>query len=150
MKNRTYPKEYNNAEFVDDAVAPDGQYGPRVALDFLVYYDKNREPVKLGRVFGKKLTPKSKLWEALSALGAKLEFGKPFDTKTLIGAFCRVMVEDYTDDSDGKTVSGIQKIKEPNGDTAGFIASVKANMRKSETKAVEPDPVPIETIENLN
>ncbi len=128
------PEGIHHATFVGDAPAPDGQYGPRVALDFVVFFDNDKEPVKMGRVFGAKLTPKSQLWEAFTALGAKLEFGKSFDAKSLLGNPCRVVVEDYKDDNTGKTVSGIQKVKEPNADTTTFIAQHKLNQKDKTAK----------------
>ena len=146
------PEGLHHAVYIGDSDAPDGQYGPRVALDFLVYYDPERAPVKIGRIFGRKLTPKSKLWEAFTALGARLEMGKPFDAKALIGKPCRVMVEDYTDDNDGRTVSGIQKVKEPDKNTETFIVGIKEHLESGNTKRGTHgrSPITLETIEDLN
>ena len=81
------PEGIHHAEFVGVTDTPDGQYGPRVALDFVVHYSKTEKPAKIGRVLGKKLTPKAKLWEAFEALGGKPEVGKTFDTNALLGNF---------------------------------------------------------------
>lgn len=114
----------HHAEFIGAVDAPDGQYGKRVALDFIVYFDKNKDPVKIGKIFGKKLTPKSKLWEALTLLGGNLEVGKEFDTKSILGNFCRVVVEDYKNKME-KIVSGVSKIKSLDGNTESFIKKNK-------------------------
>jgi hypothetical protein len=110
----------HHAVFLNISDAPDGKFGARVALDFAVYYSKTQRPVKIGRVFGKKLTPKSQLWEALEAIGADIEVGKEIDINTLVGRKCRVMIEDYKD-NEGKTVSGISKVKSMGEDTQEFI-----------------------------
>jgi len=127
------------AELFAVSDTPDGQYGPRVALDFWVYHSKKERPVKIGRIFGKKLSPKSKLWEALTALGAKLEVGKKIDTDKMLGRFCRVVVEDYTD-NDGNIVSGIMRVKAADDETEKFIAEVKNKLiegKKDESVTVE-------------
>jgi len=90
----------------------------------MVYYDKTKKPVKLGRIFQKRLSPKAKLWEALMALGAKPEVGKKIDTEALKGNPCRVTIEDYTD-NEGNTVSGITKVKEPDTESSSVIAEIK-------------------------
>ena len=74
------PEGIHHAELVGISDAPDGQYGPRVALDFRVYYSKTEQPVQIGRVFGKKLTPKSKLWEAFEALRTDIKVGAKIET----------------------------------------------------------------------
>jgi len=114
----------HHAEFINSVDAPDGKYGERVALDFKVYHSKTEPPVKIGRVYGKKLTPRSQLWEAFVAIGLDFEVGAEIETDTLIGNKCRVMVEDYKDNN-GKVVSGITKIKSFGEDTASFIDEVK-------------------------
>ena len=119
----------HHAELIDISDAPDGQYGPRVALDFQVYYSKKEGPAKIGRIYGKRLTPKAKLWEAFVALGGKPEVGKGFNTDELLGNPCRVMVEDY-EDNDGKTVSGITKVKVPSGETTTYIAEAKQQLKQ--------------------
>jgi hypothetical protein len=119
----------HHAEFISISDAPDGKFGARIALDFVVYYSKTEKPVKIGRVFGKKLTPKAQLWEALESIGAKLEVGKEFDVSTLIGNRCRVMIEDYKS-NEGKVVSGITKIKTPGEDTDAFIEDAKINFEQ--------------------
>jgi len=136
------PEGIHHAELVAISDAPDGQYGPRVALDFLVYYSKKEKPAKIGRVFGKKLTPKSKLWEAFEALGGRLKVGDNFDTNGLMGKPCRVMVEDYQD-NDGKTVSGINRVKAADENTVDFIFNTKEVLKKTNT--VE-GPVPVENL----
>ena len=138
------PEGIHNAELVAVQPAPDGQYGPRVALDFNVYYSKKEGPARIGRVFGKKLTPKSMLWEALNALGAKLSVGDKVDTDSLLQNPCRVVVEDYTD-NDGNTVSGISKVKAPDDKTAAYLTDAKQQLRKIK-EGVEHDPVPVEEI----
>ena len=127
------PEGLHHAEFINISDAPDGKFGARIALDFVVYHSKTKKPVKIGRVFGKKLTPKAKLWEALESIGAKLEFGKEFDVNTLLGNQCRVMVEDYKD-NEGKLVSGISKVKTPGEDTQNFIEKTKSNMLEQPPK----------------
>jgi len=139
------PEGIHHAELISINDAPDGQYGPRIALDFQVYYSKKEGPAKIGRVFGKKLTPKSKLWEAMEALGGKPEVGKDFDMDSLLGNPCRVMVEDYEDNNDGKTVSGINKVKEPNEKTAEYLSEAKEKL-KSVKDGADNDPVPVEQI----
>jgi len=114
----------HHAELVEISDAPDGKYGARVALDFVVFYNKNEKPVKIGRIFGKILTPKSHLWGASEALGGKPEVGKKFNMDTLLGNPCRVMVEDY-EDGDGKTVSGISKVKAPDENTVEYLSEAK-------------------------
>jgi hypothetical protein len=121
------PEGLHNAEFVEVRDAPDGKFGARIALDFAVYHSKTQEPVIIGRIFGKKLTPKSQLWIALESIGANLELGKEFDIDTLLGNKCRVMVEDYKD-NEGKSVSGITKVKPPGEDTQDFIEKIKHNL----------------------
>jgi len=133
------------AELFAVSDTPDGQYGPRVALDFWVYYGKKERPVKIGRIFGKKLSPKSKLWEALTALGAELEVGKKVDTNELLGRFCRVVVEDYID-NDGNTVSGITKVKEADDETGKFIVEVKEKY-KEDKEENKPVSVTVEEVE---
>lgn len=131
------PEGLHHAEFISVNNAPDGKFGARVALDFNVYYSKDKEPVKIGRVFGKKLTPKSQLWEALESIGASLELDKELDTDSLTGNMCRVMVEDYKD-NEGRTVSGISKVKIAAEDTQIFIEETKkavaSNLTKPETE----------------
>jgi len=123
------PEGIHNAELVDIKDTSDGQYGPRVILDFEIYYSKNEGPAKIGRFLGKKLTPKAKLWEAFVSLGGKPEVGKPFSTDDLLGNPCRVMVEDY-EDNDGKTVTGITKVKAPDESTVEYIAEAKQKLQK--------------------
>jgi len=131
----------HHAVFLNINDAPDGKFGARVALDFAVYYSKTQRPVKIGRVFGKKLTPKSQLWEALEAIGADIEVGKEIDINTLVGRKCRVMIEDYKD-NEGKTVSGISKVKSMGEDTQEFILqtdeylSLLDEPAKEETKEI--------------
>jgi len=138
------PEGIHHAELIAVQDTPDGQYGPRVALDFNVYYSMKEGPAKIGRVFGKKLTPKSKLWEAFEALGMKPEVGKSFDTDNLTGNPCRVMVEDY-EDNEGKTVSGISKVKAPDEKTAEHISEAKEKLKKIKESA-DNDPVPVEQL----
>jgi hypothetical protein len=114
------PEGLHHAVFLNIKDAPDGKFGARVALDFAVYYSKNQKPVTIGRVFGKKLTPKSQLWDALEAIGADIEVGKEIDINSLVGRKCRVMIEDYKD-NEGKLVSGISKVKSMGEDTHDFI-----------------------------
>jgi len=138
------PEGIHHAELIAVQDTPDGQYGPRVALDFNVYYSMKEGPAKIGRVFGKKLTPKSKLWEAFEALGMKPEVGKSFDTDKILGSSCRVVVEDYRD-SDGNTVSGISKVKAPDDKTADYLSVAKEKLRN--IKAVSnDDSVPVEQL----
>ena len=125
------PEGLHHAVFLNISEAPDGKFGARVALDFAVYYSKTQKPVKIGRVFGKKLTPKSQLWEALEAIGAELEVGEEIDINTLVGRKCRVMIEDYKD-NEGKTVSGISKVKSMSVDTDEFIVQAKNFFSQSE------------------
>ncbi|MFC1828057.1 hypothetical protein ACFL0O_00410 [Thermodesulfobacteriota bacterium] len=134
----------HHAELMGISDAPDGQYGPRVALDFNVYYSMKEGPARIGRVFGKKLTPKSKLWESIVALGGKPEVGKDFDMDSLLGNPCRVMVEDY-EDNDGKTVSGINKVKTPNEKTSEYLSEAKEKLKNIKENA-DNDPVPVEKI----
>jgi len=140
------PEGIHHAEFVGVTDAPEGQYGPRVALDFVVHFSKTEKPVKIGRVLGKKLTPKSKLWEAFEALGGKPEVGKNFDTSRLLGNPCRVMVEDYQN-NDGKTVSGISKVKSPDADTSTYLGEIKTKVGNT-TKSQDLEPVPVEEVKN--
>lgn len=114
----------HHAELVDISPAPDGKYGPRIALDFNVYPSTIEHPAKIGRILGRKLTPKAKLWEGLEALVADLKLGEEYDTNKVLGNPCRVMVEDYTD-SEGKKVSGITKIKPAAVETKKFIEQAK-------------------------
>ncbi len=95
------------------------------------------KPVKIGRVYGKKLTPKAQLWEALKSIGANLELGQEFDIDTLLGNKCRVMVEDYKD-GEGKTVSGITKVKTPGTDTEEFIKEVKTKFAAADQQINSP------------
>jgi len=132
----------HHAEFLSDSNAPDGKFGARVALDFTVYHSKTQKPVTIGRVFGKKLTPKAQLWEALQSIGASLEVGKELNTETLIGNRCRVMVEDYKD-NEGKVVSGITKVKTPGDDTVSFIEESIKNCSQKE------EPIPVESITEI-
>ncbi len=125
----------HHAEFLSSNDAPDGKFGARIALDFVVYPGKTQKPVKIGRVFGKKLTPKARLWEALESIGATLEVGKELDIDSLLGSRCRVMVEDYKD-NEGKMVSGITKVKTPGEDTIAFIEEVKTIMSADKTKGI--------------
>jgi len=125
----------HHAQFLSASSAPDGKFGARIALDFVVYPGKTQKPVKIGRVFGKKLTPKARLWEALESIGANLEVGKEFDIDSLLGKKCRVMVEDYKD-NEGKMVSGITKVKTPDVNTITFIEEVKTNMSAGKAKAI--------------
>ncbi len=110
----------HHAVFLNISDAPDGKFGARVALDFAVYFSKTQKPVKIGRVFGKKLTPKSQLWEALESIGADIEVGEEIDINALMGRKCRVMIEDYKD-NEGKIASGISKVKSMGEDTHDFI-----------------------------
>jgi len=128
-------KGLHHAQFLSASSAPDGKFGARIALDFVVYPGKTQKPVKIGRVFGKKLTPKARLWEALESIGANLEVGKEFDIDSLLGKKCRVMVEDYKD-NEGKMVSGITKVKTPDVNTITFIEEVKTNMSAGKAKAI--------------
>lgn len=131
----------HHAEFLSSSDAPDGKFGARIALDFVVYHSKTQKPVKIGRVFGKKLTPKAQLWDALESIGANLEVGNEFDIDTLLGNKCRVMVEDYKD-NEGKVVSGITKIKTPGEDTTSFIEEVKKIFVEEQPKKLpEPEKV---------
>ena len=132
------PEGIHHAVFIGTTDAPDGQYGPRVALDFEVYYSTNEKPARIGRVYGKKLTPKSKLWEALKAIGAELEVGKTFDTDTLAGKLCRVTVEDY-EDNDNNTVSGISKVKQADPNTESFIKNTNEKVSGLEKPEVEEE-----------
>jgi len=131
----------HHAEFISISDAPDGKFGARIALDFVVYHSKIEKPVKIGRVYGKKLTPKAQAWDALESIGANLKVGKEFDVDTLLGNRCRVMVEDYTD-NEGKVVSGITKVKTPGEDTAAFIEeAIKLTSQTS-----QPQQVPVESV----
>ena len=114
------PEGLHHAVFLNISDAPDGKFGARVALNFAVYYSKTQKPVNIGRVFGKKLTPKSQLWEALESIGVDIEVGKEIDINSLLGQKCRVMIEDYKD-HEGKTVSGISNVKGMGEDTHAFI-----------------------------
>ncbi len=125
----------HHAVFLNINDAPDGKFGARVALDFAVYYSKTQKPVKIGRIFGKKLTPKSQLWEALESIGAEIEVGNEIDISSLLGRKCRVMIEDYKD-NEGKIVSGISKIKSMGEDTHDFI--VQADLYFSQSKEQTP------------
>lgn len=118
------PEGLHHAVFLNISDAPDGKFGQRVALDFAVYHSKTQKPVKIGRIFGKKLTPKSQLWEALESIGADIEVGKEIDINTLLGRKCRVMIEDYKD-NEGKIVSGISKVKNMGEDTHDFIVQAE-------------------------
>ncbi len=117
----------HHAEFISCNDAPDGKFGARIALDFIVYHSRVEKPVKIGRVYGKKLTPKAQLWDALQSMGANLALGQEFEIDSLLGNQCRVMVEDYKD-NEGKTVSGITKVKQPSEETSAFILEVKKNV----------------------
>ena len=118
------PEGLHHAEFISVNSAPDGKFGERVALEFDVYYMRDKKPVRIGRIYGKKLTPKSQLWEALNSIGADLKVGQEIDIGALSGYKCRVMVEDYRD-SDGRIVSGISKVKPAIQDTISFIEYTK-------------------------
>lgn len=118
------PEGLHHAEFITVNNAPDGRFGHRIALEFDVYYMKDQKPVKIGRVYGKKLTPKSQLWEALESIGADLQVGREIDLDELSGNKCRVMVEDYKD-NDGRIVSGISKVKPAAEETESFIENIK-------------------------
>lgn len=137
----------HHAQLMRISDAPDGKFGARVALDFIVYYNRMKNPVKIGRVFGKKLTPKAQLWEAFESLGANLQVGTYFDTKTLTGKKCRVMVEDYKD-NDGKIVSGITKVKKSVPETIDFIEEVKKNLSEPQRKNHHPEAVVTERVGN--
>ena len=134
----------HHAEFVSISDAPDGKFGARIALDFVVYHSKSKKPVKIGRMFGKKLTPKAQIWDALESIGAHLEIGKEFDVDSLLGNRCRVMVEDYTD-NEGRVVSGIIKVKTPGEDTAAFIEeAIKLTVQEQKTSPPQEGPVSVE------
>jgi hypothetical protein len=142
------PEGIHHAEFVGVTDTPDGQYGPRVALDFVVHYSKTEKPAKIGRVLGKKLTPKAKLWEAFEALGGKPEVGKTFDTNALLGNPCRVVVEDYKD-NDNKVVSGITKVKEPDTNTSTYLAEIKEKVSQG-GNGDNNNAVPTEEVKNIS
>ena len=118
------PEGLHHAEFITVNIAPDGRFGERIALEFNVYYVKDKKPIKIGRVYGKKLTPKSQLWEALESIGAGIQVGREIDLDALSGNKCRVMVEDYKD-NDGRIVSGISKVKPAAEETESFIENIK-------------------------
>ena len=122
------------AEFVDLVEGPPGQYGDRVIAEFLVYHSEDEEPVKIGRFFGAKMSPKSKLWAAMEAIGAKPKVGESIDSDECKGSPCRVMVEDY-DDDDGKKCSGITKVKEPS-DAHQVAELVKRGLDLGEAEAI--------------
>ncbi|MDZ7760059.1 MAG: hypothetical protein U5L00_07380 [Desulfovermiculus sp.] len=130
------PEGIHHAELVSISDAPDGQYGPRVALDFRVFYSKTEQPVQIGRVFGKKLTPKSKLWEAFEALTSDVKVGTRIETDTLIGKPCRVVVEDMSD-NEGKTISVISRVKAPDEETVAFIAATKQGQDRNPVSVEE-------------
>lgn len=135
------PEGLHHAELLSNSDAPDGKFGARIALDFVVYHSKTEKPVKIGRVFGKKLTPKAQLFDALESIGANLEVGNNFDIDSLLGNKCRVMIEDYKD-NEGKVVSGITKVKTLGEDTAAFIEEVKKIFGGEQpNKAPEPEKV---------
>ncbi len=133
------PEGIHYAELIGASDTADGQYGPRVALDFAVYHSTKERPATIGRVFGKKLTPRSKLWDALCALGSDVEVGETVQTEALIGNQCRVMIEDYTD-AEGKTFSAITKVKAPDADTVRGVASAKEALEKA-ARAKETPPI---------
>jgi len=137
------PEGLHHAEFIKNSDAPDGKFGARIALDFIVYHSKTQKPVKIGRVFGKKLTPKAQLWDALESIGANLELGTEFDIDTLLGNRCRVMVEDYTD-NEGKVVSGITKVKAPGEDTKAIIEEAQKAATGEQTTPVISEEVVID------
>ena len=141
-------KGLHHAEFVGISDTSEGKFGARIALDFVVYYSKSEKPVRIGRVYGKKLTPKAQIWDALESIGAHLEVGKEFDVDTLLGNRCRVMVEDYTD-NEGKVVSGIIKVKKPAEDTAAFIEDA-IKLTAQEQKTNPPQQVPVENVTAVN
>ena len=97
------------AEFIEAKEISDGTYGPRAVLLFKLI----EEGVELGQIVytANKASPNNKLGRTLSALGADL--GKEIDTESLKGTKCRVLVEDYTYEKDGKeqTASSISKVK---------------------------------------
>lgn len=128
------PEGLHPAEFFELVNGPDGQYGPRVVAEFYVYHDKDKEPVKLGRFYGKKLTPKSKLWECMTALGVKLEAGKNLVSEELKGNPCQVLVKDYIHDDDGKARSGITEVLPPQDDTLDKIQSIKQKIGSPDEK----------------
>ena len=142
------PEGIHHAELIGINDAPDGQYGPRIALDFQVYYSKKEGPAKIGRVFGKKLTPKSQLWSAIEALGGKTEIGEDFDMDSMLGNPCRVMVEDYKDQNSGDTVSGINKVKIPDEDTTTYLSEAKEALKKIQDGDTD-QPVDVEEIEDV-
>ncbi len=140
------PEGLHHAEFVAINNAPDGQYGPRVVLDFMVYYSRHENPVRIGRFLGKKLTPRSILWSAVVELGGKPEVGKEFDIDQLLGNPCRVMVEDYTD-NERKAVSGITKIKAPDANTLVFIQEHQSH---KQSKKDDREPIKAEETEAVD
>jgi len=83
-----------------------GEFGDRVVLVFEVL--NNNTIVEMGMVCGKKISPKSKLGAAFTALGAKLSEGH-LETASYIGKKCQVFVEEYKD-KDGEKVCGINKV----------------------------------------
>ena len=58
-------------------------------------------------------TAGNKFGKALTALGAVIEYGKPYDTDQLLGKKARLLVENFEKEIDDKKVelSGISKVK---------------------------------------
>lgn len=97
------------AEFVEAKEISEGTYGARSVMLFKLI----EQDVELGQIVytTNQASPNNKLGQTLIALGATL--GGEIDTESLKGKKCRVLVEDYTYEKDGKelTASSISKVK---------------------------------------
>jgi len=98
------------AEFIESKEISEGTYGSRAVMLFKLI----EQDVELGQIVytTNDATPNNKLGQTLIALGADLEKGS-VDTEKFKGTKCRVLVEDYTYEKDGKelTASSISKVK---------------------------------------
>jgi len=98
------------AEFIESKEISEGTYGSRAVMLFRLI----EQDVEIGQIVytTNDASPNNKLGQTLLALGADLEKGE-IDTDKLKGTKCRVLVEDYTYEKDGKelTASSISKVK---------------------------------------
>jgi hypothetical protein len=103
IPNNLYP-----ARCVDVSMISPGEFGERVAIRFELIHESL--PVTLSVIGYKNISKTSKLGKLFTTwLGSKLEAGKSFDLKSIVGQRAVLFVKDYTN-SKNETFSVIQDV----------------------------------------
>lgn len=101
----------HEAKFKEVKEISEGQYGKRVAFIFSIQVGGKEKELSHVTYVPETATPENKFGKVLISLGVDL--GNEIDTDTLKDIPCRVLVEDYEYEDDGKKkiASAISKVK---------------------------------------